>query len=66
MLKLYDVVTLKEDDQETGIRKGTEGTIVDIHGNGEAYTVEYYDKDADTIESSFVKEFTEAELQIHK
>ena len=66
MLNLYDVVTLKEDDQETGIRKGTEGTVVYIHGNGEAYTVEFFDKDGDTIEAAFDKEFTENELQIQK
>lgn len=66
MLNLYDVVTLKEDDPVTGIRRGTEGTIVSIHGKGEAYTVEFCDKDGDTIETSFGKEFTKSELQIQK
>ena len=63
MLNLHDIVTLKEDDLETGIRKGTEGTVVDIHGNGEAYTVEFFDRDGDTIEASFDKEFTENEIK---
>lgn len=66
MLNLYDIVILKEDDPVTGIRGGTEGTIVYIHGKGEAYTVEFCDKDGNTIEASFNKEFTERELQIQK
>ncbi len=63
MLSLYDIVTLKEDDPVTGIRRGTEGTIVYIHGKGEAYTVEFCGKDGGTIETSFSREFTESELQ---
>lgn len=66
MLKLYDVVTLKEDDETNGIPKGTEGTVVYIHGNGEAYTVEFFDQDGNTIETSFDKEFTESEIQLQK
>lgn len=38
MLKLFDIVTLRNDDSETGIKAGTEGTIVDILGNGKAFT----------------------------
>ena len=41
MLKLLDIVTLKADDPDTGLKAGTEGTIVDVHGNHEAYTVEF-------------------------
>ncbi|MEA4831940.1 MAG: DUF4926 domain-containing protein [Oscillospiraceae bacterium] len=63
MLKLYDIVVLKEDDPKTRIKRGTEGTIVYIHGNGEAYTVEFFDSDGDTFKTSFDKEFTESELQ---
>ena len=36
MLKLFDTVTLKNDDPETGVKAGTEGTIVDVLGNGKA------------------------------
>ena len=39
MLKLFDTVTLKNDDPETGVKAGTEGTIVDVLGNGKAFTV---------------------------
>lgn len=37
MLKLFDTVTLKNDDPETGVKAGTEGTIVDVLGNGKAF-----------------------------
>lgn len=52
MLKLFDTVTLKNDDPETGVKAGTEGTIVDVLGNGKAFTVEFYDEDGNTIEAS--------------
>ena len=45
MLKLFDTVTLKNDDPETGVKAGTEGTIVDVLGNGKAFTVEFFDED---------------------
>lgn len=43
MLKLFDTVTLKNDDPETGVKAGTEGTIVDVLGNGKAFTVEFFE-----------------------
>ena len=52
MLKLLDIVTLKADDPDTGLKAGTEGTIVDVHGNHEAYTVEFFDEDGNTIEEA--------------
>ena len=42
MLKLFDIVTLKNDDPETRVKAGTEGTIVDVLGNGKAFTVEFF------------------------
>lgn len=45
MLKLFDTVTLKNDDPETEVKAGTEGTIVDVLGNGKAFTVEFFDED---------------------
>ena len=39
MLKLFDIVTLRNDDPKTGINAGTEGTIVDVLGNGKAFTL---------------------------
>ena len=51
MLKFFDTVTLKNDDPETGVKAGTEGTIVDVLGNGKAFTVEFFDEDGNTIEA---------------
>ena len=56
MLKLFDSVTLKNDDPETGVKAGTEGTIVDVLGNGKAFTVEFFDEDGNTIEASLYGE----------
>ena len=63
MLELLDIVILKTDDPETGIKAGTEGTIVDILGNGKAFTVEFFDKDGNTIEASLYREYTPEQLQ---
>lgn len=60
MLKLFDTVTLKNDDPETGVKAGTEGTIVDVLGN---VTVEFFDEDGNTIEASLYTEYTPAQLQ---
>ena len=63
MLKLFDIVTLKNDDPETGVKAGTEGTIVDVLGNGKTFTVEFFDEDGNTIEASLYTEYTSAQLQ---
>ena len=63
MLKLFDIVTLRNDDPKTGINAGTEGTIVDVLGNGKAFTVEFFDEDGNTIEASLYTEYTPAQLQ---
>ena len=63
MLKLFDTVTLKNDDPETGVKAGTEGTIVDVLGNGKAFTVEFFDEDGNTIEASLCTEYTPEQLQ---
>jgi ribosomal protein L35AE/L33A len=61
MLKLLDIV--KADDPDTGLKAGTEGTIVDVHGNHEAYTVEFSDEDGNTIEEALFKDYLPAQLQ---
>lgn len=63
MLKLLDIVILKTDDPETGIKAGTEGTIVDVLGNGKAFTVEFFNEDGNTIEASLYTEYTPEQLQ---
>ena len=44
-------------------KAGTEGTIVDILGNGKAFTVEFFDEDGNTIEASLCTEYTPEQLQ---
>lgn len=63
MLKLFDIVTLKNDDPKAGIKAGSEGTIVDVLGNGRAFTVEFFDKDGNTIEASLYTQYTSEQLQ---
>lgn len=63
MFALYDIVVLREDDPEAGVKAGTEGTIVYIHGNGEAYTVEFYDENGDAIEDALFKEYLPEQLK---
>ena len=57
MFALYDIVVLREDDPEAGVKAGTEGTVVYIQGNGEAYTVEFFDENGDTIEDALFKDY---------
>ena len=63
MIELLDIVTLRNDDPETGIKAGTEGTIVDVLGNGKAFTVEFLNEDENTIEASLYTEYTPERLQ---
>lgn len=63
MTELLDIVTLRNDDPETGIKAGTEGTIVDVLGNGKAFAVEFFDEDGNTIEVSLCAEYTPEQLQ---
>ena len=58
MIELLDIVILKTDDPKTGIK-----AIVDILGNGKAFTVEFFDEDGNTIEASLCTEYTPEQLQ---
>lgn len=62
MFKLLDIVRLKEDDLEVGVKKTYTGTIVDVLGNGEAFTVEFIDENGDMIEKAIMKEYTADQL----
>ena len=42
---------------------GTEGTVVYIQDNGEAYTVEFFDENGDTIEDALFKDFLPSQLK---
>ena len=64
MLKLYDVVALKHDDFQHGVKKGQKGTIIDVLANGEAYTVEFVDDKGETIEQALFTEYEEKDLEL--
>lgn len=63
MLALYDVVRLREDDPAHGVKKSYKGAIVDILAGGEAYTVEFFNDDDETIEDALFTEYTEDQLE---
>lgn len=46
--KLFDVVALKTDLPEENLLQGQVGTIVEIYNDGEAFEVEFVDKDGHT------------------
>ena len=66
MLRLHDVVQLKNENKEYGIPAGTTGAIVDVLGEGSAYTVEFVDNDGNTYEDALFTEFREDELILVK
>ncbi len=49
MIQEYETVELKTDLPKYGLHKGAKGTVVMIHRGGEAYEVEFFDQDGDTI-----------------
>ena len=44
------------------MKKTYTGTIVDVLGNGEAFTVEFIDENGDMIEKAIMKEYTADQL----
>ncbi len=50
-VKLLDVVALKTDIPECNLFCGQVGTVVEILANGEAFEVEFSDRDGQTYES---------------
>ena len=62
MFKLYDVVKLKNSRPDIGIKENNMGSIIDIIGNGKAYTVEFFDENNETIEESIYEYFEEDDL----
>ena len=50
-IQLLDVVALTEDLPEQVLWRGQVGTVVEILGNGEAYEVEFCDRDGHTYAS---------------
>ncbi|MBR4077605.1 MAG: DUF4926 domain-containing protein [Oscillospiraceae bacterium] len=66
MLKLHDVVRLKKDNKKYGIPAETIGAIIDVHGDGSAYTVEFVDGEGNTYEEALFTEFREDDLILVK
>lgn len=64
MLSLYDIVKLKKDDASHGIKSSYSGTVIDVIGDGEAYTVEFVGDDLEFIE--IYPTYTEDELILVK
>jgi hypothetical protein len=62
-MKLYDTVRLKEDNPAVGVTTDNLGSIVDVLGDNEAYTVEFFDSDGNTIEDALFIEFTDDQLE---
>lgn len=63
MLRLYDIVKLKNERPDLKIKTNNIGVIVDVLKDGEAYTVEFTDENGNTIENSLFVEFKENELE---
>lgn len=64
MLGLYDVVRLKADDLRFGVKHSFIGAVVDVHGNGDAFTVEFIDDDGKTIEDALLVDYHAEDLEL--
>jgi len=63
-MKEHDVVKLKTDDKKLGLTTENRGTIVDVLVPGKVFTVEFFDKDHNTIMESLDTEFTSDQLEL--
>ena len=61
-MKEHDIVRLKEDRNDLGVKSSYIGAIIDISPDGIYYTVEFIDENRETIEASLWTEFTKSEL----
>ncbi len=50
MIKELDVVVLTEDLPTYHLKAGLEGAVVDVLGNGQAYTVEFFSAQGKTLD----------------
>jgi hypothetical protein len=50
-IKLFDVVALVDDLPECNLRRGQVGAVVEILADGEAFEVEFSDREGRTYES---------------
>ena len=63
-MKEHDVVKLKTDDKKLGLTTENRGAIVDVLVPGKVFTVEFFDKDHNTIMDSLFTEFTVDQLEL--
>ena len=62
-LKLFDVIALTVDLPEENLWQGQVGTIVEVYKNGEAFEVEFVDKDGHTY--GLLTLYPEQVMQLH-
>lgn len=61
MFKEFDVVRLKEDDIDAGVKASYLGTIVDVIDK-DVFTVEFFDDEGNTIMPALLKTYSTKEL----
>ena len=64
MFSLFDVVRLKKEDARFGVKTSYYGAVVDIHGRGAAYTVEFVDENGETIEDALLVDYRDEDLEL--
>ncbi len=64
MFKLYDVVRLKDDRLDIGVKKTNIGTIIDYIEKDNVYSVEFVDENNETIEESIFEYFSPNEIEL--
>ena len=62
MFELYDIVKLKVDRPDIGVKNTHIGTIIDYVEDENVYSVEFVDESGDTIEDSIYEYFSPDEL----
>ena len=62
MFDLYDVVRLKSDDIEHGVKTTYMGAIIDISKDKKRYAVEFVDENGDTVEDALFTDYETDEL----
>lgn len=56
MFSEFERVALKVAIPNLGLREGAKGVIVDVHGAGRAYSVEFFDKFGNTVAVEVIPE----------
>ena len=64
MIPLLATVRLKEPDNKHNVSALDRGVIVDILANGEAYTVEFFDREGESNLEALLTEYREEQLEI--